>query len=298
MLQREWRLPFRKLVLAMPLTAASSRWPRTPSPTCLDGVLPARRAAVPHRPGPLVVRRHEPARAAGHPPLAQPGVGDERRPRAAGGAGPRRGAEGRATATSCGGSSSCRTSRSGSPTVVDRLVAAGCCRAAAGSDSIPAHQLSLYALGVAFAAYGAPTLPPEGNGLIAVYVCAITLGIRRPDIAPTFEERADDIIEVVKLGDLRRVRRAADLRRPVRRRLGRGGDRGLHAARRPPRRDLRRAGRDARRRAHPAFMAWFGPKGVATMTFSLLVLSDGIPANDGSSTSPPWSSSSRSSPTG
>ena len=24
-------------------------------------------------------------------------------------------------------------------------------------------------------------------------------------------------------------------------------------------------------------MAWFGPKGVATMTFSLLVLSDGIP---------------------
>jgi len=26
-----------------------------------------------------------------------------------------------------------------------------------------------------------------------------------------------------------------------------------------------------------AFMAWFGPKGVATMTFSLLVLSSGIP---------------------
>src|SRR5829696_8164316 len=26
-----------------------------------------------------------------------------------------------------------------------------------------------------------------------------------------------------------------------------------------------------------AFMAWFGPKGVATMTFSLLVLSAGVP---------------------
>src|SRR5262249_15941680 len=26
-----------------------------------------------------------------------------------------------------------------------------------------------------------------------------------------------------------------------------------------------------------AFMAWFGPKGVATMTFSLLVLADGFP---------------------
>jgi len=42
---------------------------------------------------------------------------------------------------------------------------------------IPAHQLSLYALGVAFAAYGAATLEPEGNGLIAVYVCAIVLGL-------------------------------------------------------------------------------------------------------------------------
>ena len=29
-----------------------------------------------------------------------------------------------------------------------------------------------------------------------------------------------------------------------------------------------------------AFMAWFGPKGVATMTFSLLVLADAIPANE------------------
>jgi NhaP-type Na+/H+ or K+/H+ antiporter len=30
-------------------------------------------------------------------------------------------------------------------------------------------------------------------------------------------------------------------------------------------------------RAEKAFMAWFGPKGVATMTFSLFVLSEGIP---------------------
>jgi NhaP-type Na+/H+ or K+/H+ antiporter len=29
-----------------------------------------------------------------------------------------------------------------------------------------------------------------------------------------------------------------------------------------------------------AFMGWFGPKGVATMTFSLLVLSQGIEAGD------------------
>ena len=32
------------------------------------------------------------------------------------------------------------------------------------------HQKALYALGVAFAAYGAAVLPPEGNGFIAVFV--------------------------------------------------------------------------------------------------------------------------------
>ena len=47
-----------------------------------------------------------------------------------------------------------------------------------------------------------------------------------------------------------------------------------------------------------AFMAWFGPKGVATMTFSLLVLGAGDPAAaSGSSTSPRWSWSARSSRT-
>ena len=53
----------------------------------------------------------------------------------------------------------------------------------------------------AFATYGiAVGLPPEGNGLIAVFVCAITLGIRRPDVRVAFEERAGDIVEIVKLG--------------------------------------------------------------------------------------------------
>ena len=33
-------------------------------------------------------------------------------------------------------------------------------------------------------------------------------------------------------------------------------------------------------RAEKGFMAWFGPKGVATMTFSLLVLSAAIPQGE------------------
>jgi len=44
-------------------------------------------------------------------------------------------------------------------------------------------------------------LPPEGNGVIAVS-SAITLGIRRHDLRMTFEERADDVVEIVKLGVL------------------------------------------------------------------------------------------------
>src|ERR671923_428381 len=68
------------------------------------------------------------------------------------------------------------------------------------TESIPAHQKALYALGVAFLTYGVTTLPPHGNGFIAVYVCAIALGIRRPDIRGYVEARADDIIEIVKLG--------------------------------------------------------------------------------------------------
>ena len=63
-----------------------------------------------------------------------------------------------------------------------------------------AHQKALYALGVAFAAYGAAVLPPEGNGFIAVFVCAIAFGIWRPDVRECFEARSEDMIEVVKLG--------------------------------------------------------------------------------------------------
>ena len=65
---------------------------------------------------------------------------------------------------------------------------------------IPSHQKSLYALGVAFATYGITVLSPRGNGFIAVFVAAIVLGVRRPDLRKHFEQRADEIVEIVKLG--------------------------------------------------------------------------------------------------
>ena len=69
-----------------------------------------------------------------------------------------------------------------------------------GRTDIPAHQRSLYALGVAFATYGVTVLSPHGNGFIAVFVCSIVLGLRRPDLRVHFEERADEIVEIVRLG--------------------------------------------------------------------------------------------------
>jgi NhaP-type Na+/H+ or K+/H+ antiporter len=138
---------------------------------------------------------------------------------------------------------------------------------------VPARNHSLYGLGVAFATYGVTVLPPEGNGLIAVFTCAIVLGIRRPQVRDAFEKDAHDVVEIVKLGifvvfgslltlgglfgdgwaAVAIVAVTLLVARPVAIWIALAGT-GLSAALK-------------------AFMAWFGPKGVATMTFSLLVLS-------------------------
>ena len=150
-------------------------------------------------------------------------------------------------------------------------------RATKLETSIPAHQHSLYALGVAFATYGVTVAEPHGNGFIAVFVCAITLGIRRPDIRVYFEQRSADIVEIVKLGifvvfgsllttdvlfadgwaAVAIVAGTLLLARTIAVWIALAG-----------------TGTDTHTKA---FMAWFGPKGVATMTFSLLVLGEAIP---------------------
>src|SRR4051794_26523930 len=149
------------------------------------------------------------------------------------------------------------------------------------TPKIPAHQQSLYPLGAAFATYGVTVaLPPEGNGLIAVFVCAITLGIRRHDLRHTFEERADDIVEIVKLGVFVVFGSLLTLD-------GLFGDGWAAVAivaitlliARPAAIAVALLGT---RLAFylQAFMAWFGPKGVATMTFSLLVLGEAFEASE------------------
>jgi NhaP-type Na+/H+ or K+/H+ antiporter len=147
---------------------------------------------------------------------------------------------------------------------------------APSEHEIPAHQKSLFALGVAFTTYGVTVLTPKGNGFIAVFVAAIVLGIRRPDLRLHFEQRADELVEIVKLGiffvfgsllTLHALTREGFpavvfvaivflLARPLAVWIALLGTRTDRATR--------------------LFMGWFGPKGVATMTFALLVLDQNI----------------------
>jgi NhaP-type Na+/H+ or K+/H+ antiporter len=136
----------------------------------------------------------------------------------------------------------------------------------------------MYALGVAFVAYGTAVLPPEGNGFIAVFVAAIALGIMRPDIRECFEHRSEDLIEVVKLVVFLVFGAILTLD-------GLFGDGWAAVAiaaftllvARPVAVFAALAGSSGVGNAEKAFMAWFGPKGVATMTFALLVLGTGVP---------------------
>jgi NhaP-type Na+/H+ or K+/H+ antiporter len=136
-------------------------------------------------------------------------------------------------------------------------------------------EKSRYAIGVAFATY-ALAHALNGNGLIAVFVCAITLGIRRQDIRHAFESQSQDILEIVKLGIFVVFGSLLTLD-------GLFGDGAAAVAivaftllvARPLAVlvSLVRTRTDLPTRL---FMGWFGPKGVATMTFSLLVLGEGI----------------------
>jgi sodium/hydrogen antiporter len=142
--------------------------------------------------------------------------------------------------------------------------------------SIPAHQKSLFALGVAFATYGVTVLSPEGNGFIAVFVAAIVLGIRRPDLRVHFEQRADELVEIVKLGIFFVFGSLLTLNA-----LTREGWPALvfvaivFLLARPLAVWVALLGTSTDR-ATRLFMGWFGPKGVATMTFALLVLDQNI----------------------
>ena len=148
-------------------------------------------------------------------------------------------------------------------------------------DEISRHQRALYAIGVAFTAYGLATLPPEGNGLVAVFTAAIAFGIWRPDIAESFESQSEDVVELVKLAVFLVFGAIITLD-------GLFGD-GLAVVgivaftllvARPVAVFVALAGSRQVDIEQKAFMAWFGPKGVATMAFALFVLGSGVPEGE------------------
>ena len=283
MLQTAWRLPLRKLVLAMPLTAAlvalvthAAHGPR------LDRVVPPRRAALAHR-SRAVLRRSSRTRAClgviRHSLNLESGLND-----------------GLALPAVLAFTAAAASADDfvwwefviqdvGVGLVAGLAVAFVAARLMPRKTqlgrAISAHQKALYGLGVAFVAYGAAVLPPEGNGFIAVFVAAIAFGIWRPDVRECFEARSEDLIEVVKLGvflvfgailtvdglfedgwaAVAIVVFTLIVARPVAVFTALAGSREV---------DL----------AGKAFMAWFGPKGVATMTFALFVLGSAAPEGE------------------
>jgi NhaP-type Na+/H+ or K+/H+ antiporter len=106
------------------------------------------------------------------------------------------------------------------------------------------------------------------------------LGIRRPEVRNAFESDAHDVVEIVKLGIFVVFGSLLTL-------SGLFGDGWAAVAivaltllvARPVAIWISLAGTGLST-ALKAFMAWFGPKGVATMTFSLLVLSSGFAGDE------------------
>jgi sodium/hydrogen antiporter len=145
----------------------------------------------------------------------------------------------------------------------------------AASRLVPRRNETLFALLTAAVAYALAVLPPHGNGLISAFVCAIVVAVRRPDMRTSFEGKGEVLIQVVKLGiffvfgtlltldglftdgvaALALVAWLLLAARPI----------AVFAALLGTRTNV----------ATRAFMSWFGPKGVATMTFALLILARG-----------------------
>jgi sodium/hydrogen antiporter len=148
------------------------------------------------------------------------------------------------------------------------------------AEGIPSHQRALYGLGLAFATYGVAVISPHGNGFIAVFVAAIVIGVRRPDLHRSFADGAEEVVEIVKLGIFTVFGSLLTVH-------GLFGDgwaavgvvAGTFLLARPLAVWLALAGTGVDRAAK-AFMAWFGPKGVATMTFAILILAHGVESGE------------------
>jgi sodium/hydrogen antiporter len=144
-----------------------------------------------------------------------------------------------------------------------------------GGGITPKYE-GMYALGLGFAAFGAADVT-IGNGLIAAFVAGIALGVAEHDIPDAFSEFNENVSAVFQAvtfflfgalivattydGPIWPVVAFVPFTLLVARPAA------ILAA-------LTGAGLE---RPHKAFIAWFGPKGVASMLFALFVLNSAAP---------------------
>jgi NhaP-type Na+/H+ and K+/H+ antiporter len=137
----------------------------------------------------------------------------------------------------------------------------------------------VYALGLALAAYGLAAVT-YGNGLIAAFVAGVALGVAEHDIPKAFSEFNESVSAILQVGVFFVFGALI---------VATGWDHGVPALvgfivfalvlARPLAVLAALAGT---RLASPLrlFIAWFGPKGVASMLFALLVLKSRAPHSD------------------
>jgi NhaP-type Na+/H+ or K+/H+ antiporter len=133
----------------------------------------------------------------------------------------------------------------------------------------------IYAIGFGLAAYGLADVT-FGNGLIAAFVLGITLGFSEHEITERFadfSENVSAIFQVLTFFVFGALIVATGYDAPVPALLAFIGV-ALFVAR-PVAVQLSLAGTGLPR-PHRAFIAWFGPKGVASMLFALLVLDSSV----------------------
>lgn len=150
-----------------------------------------------------------------------------------------------------------------------------------GLDALPDWALveraeGLYALGLGLAAFGVATLA-SGNGLIAAFVAGLVFALVRhegPDVFHEFNEGISQVLQLVAFAVFGAVVVATDWR----------GDTLALAAfvavalfvARPASVLLAFTGVGLRR-PEKLFIAWFGPKGIASMLFALFILNSSAP---------------------
>jgi NhaP-type Na+/H+ or K+/H+ antiporter len=143
-----------------------------------------------------------------------------------------------------------------------------------GGGVTPKYQ-GAYALGVAFAAFGLADVA-HGNGLIAAFVAGIALAATRSDIPASFLEFSESVSAIFQIATFFVFGALI---------VATGWDHSILPlvafiafallVARPAAVLLSFVG-IAFPRPHKLFIAWFGPKGVASMLFALLVLNSTV----------------------